>query len=169
MGSALAMEALRQIEIKSPNWSKQNLGGVILMSPDLDVDVFRSQMNRFDEVPQPFLVFVSRKDTILNISQRIRGTHSRERLGNLSSLDAVSDLPIEIVDTTAFADEAESGHFVAATSPALLSLLNAARETADAFQRNRDAFVLNEFLPGPVVEDGAVTKISLIVHGAGNR
>lgn len=169
MGSVLAMETLRQIEIKSPNWSSRNLGGVILMSPDLDVDVFRSQMERFGKVPQPFLVFVSRKDTILNISRRIRGTHSRERLGNISALDMVSDLPIEIIDTTAYADEAESGHFVAATSPALLSLLNAASETADAFQRDRDSFVLNEFLPGPIIQDGAVTKISLIVQGGGYR
>lgn len=161
MGSLLAMEALRQIEIKSPNWSDQNLGGVILMSPDLDIDVFRSQMSRFEKVPQPFLVLVSRKDTILNISRRIRGTHSRERLGSLSSLDLVEDLPIDIIDTTEFSENAESGHFVAATSPALLSLFNSARQTADAFQKGNAKLSVNDFLPGTILRKGQVTEVSM--------
>lgn len=169
MGSALTMETLRQIEIKSPNWSHQNLGGVILMSPDLDLDVFRSQMNRFDKVPQPFVVFVSRKDTILNISQRIRGTHSRERLGNLASVDAISDLPIEIFDTTAFSDDAASGHFVTATSPALLSLLNRAAATRDAFERRRGPVDIAEVLPGQVLQQELVNQVSLVTFAGGNR
>lgn len=161
MGSVLTMEALRQIEIKSPNWSEQNLGGVILMSPDLDLDVFRSQMRRFDKVPQPFIVFVSHKDKILNISQLIRGTHSRERLGNLRSVDALSDLPIEIFDTTAFADEADSGHFVTATSPALLSLLNEAAATEEAFDAKR-SIPISEILPDQVLDLDQVDQISLV-------
>lgn len=148
MGSVLAMEALRQIEIRSPNWSEQNLGGVILMSPDLDLDVFRSQINQFKTVPEPFVVFVSRKDTILNISKRIRGTHSRERLGSLSSVDLVADLPIEIVDTTPFSKNAESGHFVTATSPALLAMLNKAQATERAFgARPQPVIEFTQFLP----------------------
>ncbi len=161
MGSVLAMETLRQIEIRSPNWSDKNLGGVILMSPDLDIDVFRSQMRRFERVPQPFLVLVSRKDTILNFSRRIRGTHSRERLGSLSSIDLVADLPIDIIDTTEFSKNAESGHFVAATSPALLSLFNSARETAEAFQKGTNKLSLNDFLPGTIQRTGQVTEVSV--------
>lgn len=160
LGSVLTMEALRQIEIKSPRWATNNLSGVVLMSPDLDVDVFRSQMSRFEEVPQPFVVFVSQKDTILNISQRIRGTHSRERLGNISSLDLISDLPIEVVDTTAYADTAESGHFVAATSPALLSLLNAAREAAESFENPRAE--VRDLLPGLITKEEEAVQVSLL-------
>lgn len=167
MGSVLTMEALRQIEIKTPNWSEQNLGGVILMSPDLDLDVFRSQMRRFDKVPQPFVVFVSRKDKILNISQRIRGTHSRERLGNLSSIEALSDLPIKIFDTTVFADEAASGHFVTATSPALLSLLNEAAATEEAFTARRSSDI-KDLLPSQVLDLDQMDQVSVVTftgHG----
>ncbi len=161
MGSMLAMETLRQIEIKSPNWSERNLGGVVLMSPDLDIDVFRSQMRRFEKVPQPFLVLVSRKDTILNLSRRIRDYRCRERLGSLSSLDLVSDMPIDISDTTQFSNNAESGHFVAATSPALLSLFNSARETAEAFQKGNAKLSVNDFLPGTILRTGQVTGVSV--------
>ena len=161
LGSALVMETLRQIEIKTPDWPQRNLGGVILMSPDLDQDVFRSQMSRFDRVPQPFLVFTSQKDTILNISQRIRGTHSRARLGNLKSVKNIADLPIEIIDITEFSDTAESGHFVAATSPALLSLLNAAQKTAQAFERRTETTQLHTLLPGKISRSGDATRIVL--------
>lgn len=147
MGTVLTMEVLRQIEIKTPSWSDENLAGVVLMSPDLDLDVFHSQMRRMERVPQPFLVFVSRKDTILNLSQRLRGTYSRERLGNLSSADQVADLPIEIIDTTAFAKNADSSHFVTATSPALLSLLNQAKATHDAFSVNPRVIDIGAALP----------------------
>ncbi|MCD9147064.1 alpha/beta hydrolase [Pseudophaeobacter flagellatus] len=147
MGTVLTMEVLRQIEIKTPNWSDENLAGVVLMSPDLDLDVFHSQMRRMERVPQPFLVFVSRKDTILSLSQRLRGTYSRERLGNLSSTDQVADLPIEVIDTTAFDKNADSSHFVTATSPALLSLLNQAKATHDAFSVNPRVIGIGAALP----------------------
>jgi len=167
MGGLLTMEALRQIEIKTPGWTARNLGGVILMSPDLDIDVFKSQMRRFTRVPQPFLIFVSRKDNILTLSQRLRGLDGRERLGNLDNVEDLSDLPVEIIDTTAFADEAESQHFVAASSPALLALLNGARQTADTFARSRDG--LQNILPGQIVIRDNAVKVALTGPPSDNR
>ena len=165
IGSHLVMETLRQIEIDTPGWSSSHLGGVVLISPDLDVDVFRTQMSRIDPVPQPFVVFVSRKDNVLNLSQRLRGTYSRERLGNLSSIQAVSDLPIEIIDTTAFADGAGSQHFVPATSPALISMLNDARRTAEAF--GRDQVSSAQLLHGRVIEGQQATELRLLPFNGG--
>ncbi|WP_323775561.1 alpha/beta hydrolase [Leisingera sp.] len=167
MGGLLTMETLRQMEIKSPGWTAQNLGGVILMSPDLDVDVFKSQMRRFKQVPQPFLIFVSRKDNVLTLSQHLRGLNGRERLGNLDSLDAVNGLPVEVIDTTAFAGEAETQHFVAASSPALIALLNSARETADSFTHRQD--LLRKILPGQIVIQDRTIKVALEKTPADNR
>ncbi|AZV80078.1 alpha/beta fold hydrolase [Parasedimentitalea marina] len=159
MGSLLVMETLRQIEIKTPGWSAANLSGVVLMSPDLDVQVFRSQMDRIDDVPQPFIVFVSSKDKLLNISNRLRGKHTSVRLGSLTSVEAVSGLPISIIDTTEFSDDAVSGHLVAGTSPALIAILNSARKTADAFGRETASF--KTILPGQVTQSNGATQVSL--------
>lgn len=167
MGSQLVMETLRQIEIQTPGWSAANLNGVVLMSPDLDVDVFKSQMSRIKDVPQPFIVFVSSKDKLLSISSRLRGTHSSERLGNLSSLDAVTGLPINIVDTTAFSDDAVSSHLVVGTSPALIAMLNSARQTANAF--GRDKVLLDNLLPGKVSKSDGTTQIDLRNASAEDR
>ncbi|WP_209506866.1 MULTISPECIES: alpha/beta fold hydrolase [unclassified Ruegeria] len=135
MGGALAMEMIRQTELKQPGWAKRNLEGLILISPDLDVDVFRSQMNSIKNPPDPFVLMVSKKDKVLNVSGRLRGTADGERLGNIGSAEKLSEYPIEIVDTTAFNGDAESSHFVAATSPALLTILRSVRRVSETFGR----------------------------------
>ena len=127
MGTGLSMEMLRQAEIRTPGWAANTMnGGVILMSPDLDVDLFESQIADLRTVPQPFAIMVSRKDRILNISGRLRGTSTSERLGNITSADALGDWPVQIIDLTAFDSDAASGHFVAATSPSLIAVLRSA-------------------------------------------
>lgn len=133
MGGALSMEMMRQAELSEPGWAKRNLEGVVLISPDLDVDLFRSQMHRIKNPPDPFVVMVSQKDKILNISGRLRGTADSERLGNISSTNALSEFPISVIDTTAFSSDAGSSHFVAATSPALLAILSSVRRVSNTF------------------------------------
>ncbi len=133
MGSALSMEMMRQAELQEPGWSKRNLDGVVLISPDLDVDLFRSQMSRIATPPDPFIVMVSQKDKILNVSARLRGTAEGERLGNISSIETLQEFPINVIDTTAFNSDAQSSHFVAATSPALLAILSSLRRVSNTF------------------------------------
>lgn len=122
MGSTVLMETLRQIEIANPGWVKRNISGVILLSPDLNVDVFRSQVRVIQELPDPFVIFVSKKDIALRLSARLRGEETQ--LGNLTDLSLISDLPISIVDVSAFRDRKSGNHFVAGGSSALISLLN---------------------------------------------
>ena len=167
MGSVLVMEALRQIEIADPGWSSRSLNGVVLISPDLDVDLFRAQMSRIAKPPQPFIVFVSRKDKLLNLSQRIRGTHSRERLGNIKTMDAIADLPIEIIDTTEFNDDAESSHFVAGSSPTLIKMLNEASTMADFVGHDQAAG--ETFFPGVVTHYRSAAAITLKSLPPGER
>ena len=133
MGGALSMEMMRQTELQEPGWAKRNLEGVVLISPDLDVDLFRSQMKRIKTPPDPFVVMVSQKDKILNISARLRGTAEGERLGNISSIEALEEFPISVIDTTAFNSDAQSSHFVAATSPALLTILGSIPRVNNTF------------------------------------
>ncbi len=137
MGGALTMEMMRQAELRQPGWSRRNIAGVILISPDLDVDLFRTQMNSIKTPPDPFVVMVSQKDKVLNISARLRGTADSKRLGNIDSVAQLADYPISVIDTTAFNSDAGSSHFVAATSPALLSLLSSVRRVNRTFGRDR--------------------------------
>lgn len=120
MGGHLVMEALRQIAVSGDRALMSRIGGVILISPDIDVDVFRSQASRIGELPQPFLIISSQRDRILQLSARLTG--QRERLGNLSDAAGVDGLGVTLLDVSAFSTGA--GHFTVGTSPALLQLLD---------------------------------------------
>jgi esterase/lipase superfamily enzyme len=144
MGGALVMETLRQLEIEKPGWAGRNIRGVILMSPDINVDVFRSQIKRFKVVPDPFLVIVSRKDAVLRLSSRLRG--QKTQLGNINNVDSVSDLPITLLDVTAFTDRKSGNHFVAGGSPALIQLLRRSADLDREFLRGRSGLTI--VLPG---------------------
>ena len=138
LGSALTMEVLRQIEIQEPGWARRNLGGVILISPDLDIEVFKSQVRRVLQLPEPFIVFVSKFDPALSLSARLRGEVAQ--LGNVRTLDGLEDLPINIVDVSAFSKTAENAHFVPASSPLLLALLEGGDRMIDTFDRESRSF-----------------------------
>ena len=145
LGGAVTMETLRQMDVESPGWAARGLSSVVLISPDLDVDVFRSQMLRLSGVPNPFVIFVSRRDGILRLSSRLRGTSPDDRLGSIDDIERVMDSPIEVIDTTAFTDNAGSAHFVTATSPALISMIRRARSVSEMFDEDETSLgsVLN--------------------------
>ncbi|MEM6373968.1 MAG: alpha/beta hydrolase, partial [Pseudomonadota bacterium] len=134
----------RQLEIAQPGWVGQNIRGVILLSPDLNVDVFRSQFLQIRDVPDPFVVIVSRKDAVLRLSSRLRGQPFQ--LGNISNTDEVADLPITIVDVSDFSDRKSGNHFVAGGSPALIQLLRRSSDLDRDFLRGNTGAVV--VLPG---------------------
>ncbi len=134
LGTMLMMETMRQIEIGSPGWTKRNLDGAVLISPDLDVELFKTQASRFAALPQPFAIFVSERDKALMLSARINGVSAR--LGNLTSAGKLGDFPVTLVDVTEFTKEADSSHFTAGTSPTLISLLRQSADLDRAFQRD---------------------------------
>lgn len=119
MGGLLAMETLRSMALRGDAGTLRKLSAVILISPDIDVDVFRSQMAVIPDPPQPFVIFGSPRDLMLKLSARVTGVS--ERLGNLSDTTLIADLPVTYVDVGAFRDG--DGHFAFATSPELLAVI----------------------------------------------
>lgn len=134
MGGQLLMEALRSIAIGPDSNRLDRLGGVILMSPDIDIEVFRSQALRINPLPQPFVIFVSQRDRVLRLSSRISGQN--QRLGNIGTIEDVADLEIALVDITEFSGGAGDrlGHSTSVTSPAMIQVLSRLTEVDDALQ-----------------------------------
>lgn len=155
MGSALTMETLRQMAIRGDRASLARIGGVILMSPDIDVDVFRAQARAVGTLPQPFLIFGSQRDRVLTLSARLTG--QAERLGNLRDLSRVADLKVTYLDTAAFAQGA--GHFTVATSPLLIRLLGRIGDVNAVLQDDRAG--RTGLLPGVVLTVQNATQIVL--------
>lgn len=160
LGTMLVMETLRQIEIREAGWTKRALGGVLLISPDLDVDVFTSQADRFAALPEPFAIFVNARDRALQLSARING--AAERLGNLTDAKELGAYPVTVIDVSAFADGAGARHFTVGTSPILIQLLSQSADLDAAFQRDRAG--RSGLLPGTVISVQNATQLILSPH-----
>ncbi len=73
MGNWLAVETLRQAKMKGDPEFGGKLGQVILAAPDIDSQVFQSQIEVIGKRNPPIVVFVSRNDRALALSGRIYG------------------------------------------------------------------------------------------------
>lgn len=155
MGGALTMETLRQVAIRNDRLVMGHIGGVVLISPDLDVDLFRAQAHSIGKLPQPFLIFGNTKDSILNLSSKIAG--APDRLGNLQDLSQVGDLEVTYFDTAAY--NQGMGHFNLGTSPALIKLLGGIANLDAAFTAEASRRV--GLLPGVVLTVRNATGIIL--------
>jgi esterase/lipase superfamily enzyme len=155
MGAALTMETLRQIAISGDRALLDRIAAVILISPDIDVDVFRAQAAGIGTLPQPFYIFTSKKDRVLALSARLTG--QRDRLGTIADIDEIADLKVTVLDTTAFSSGI--GHFNAGTSPGLLAILGRLGEVDAAFARDRAGRA--GVLPGVVLTVQNATQIVL--------
>ena len=155
MGSALLMEALRQIAIRGDSDVMNKIGGVVLISPDIDVDVFRAQTSAIPQLPQPFVVFTSERDRILRLSATLTG--QTDRLGTLTDVSQLSDLPITFLDTAAF--NSGTGHFNLGNSPSLLRLLEGILSVDAALDADRVA--RTGLLPGVVLTVQNATQVIL--------
>lgn len=155
MGSLLIMETLRQMEIGRDGAARRSVQGVVLMSPDLDVDLFRSQAHRIGTLPEPFLIFTSQRDRALQLSARLTG--QRERLGNLSDVERVADIEVTMLDVSNFADGTR--HLTPATSPTLLALMNELGSVDAAFQG--EVAARPGLLPGTVLTVQNATQVIL--------
>lgn len=97
MGAWVTMEALRQLAITDDRDLSDRLADVVLASPDIDFDVFKSQMRRYGKPDRPFLVLTARNDRALSLSSFIAG---RPRVGDYSDAKALADLGVTVVDLT---------------------------------------------------------------------
>jgi esterase/lipase superfamily enzyme len=125
MGSWLAVEALRQMAIRHGRVNPK-IANVILASPDLDVDVFRSQFMALGVKHPHFTIFVSRDDRALSVSRRISG--NVDRLGQINAAEepyrsALEATGITVIDLTKLKTGDQLNHGKFAESPEVVRLI----------------------------------------------
>lgn len=154
MGGAIGMETLRQMAIAGDTETLSRISGVVLISPDLDIDVFRAQAHRIGPLPQPFIIFTSGRDRALQLAARLTGEPAR--LGNLQDVAQLANLKVTMVEVGAFA---EGGHFAVGNSPALIALLGSTGEVAAVLEG--DQIGRTGLIPGVVLTVREATQIVL--------
>lgn len=123
MGAALVVETLRQMKLAGSPQFFGKLGGVVLLSPDMDIDLFRLEAERMGTLPQPFVIYGSRDDPALNMFSRIL-MEDQPRLGAPPDPRLLAGLDLTFIDVRNVRRTPQTGHLVVATSPALIAAIN---------------------------------------------
>lgn len=76
MGNWVTLEALREMSIRNGSIAPK-IANVMLAAPDVDVDVFRSQIADMEGRRPKFTLFVSLDDRALAVSRRVWGSTAR--------------------------------------------------------------------------------------------
>ena len=160
MGAQVLMETLRQMAIRGAPGFFHKLTAVVLLAPDLDIDVFPTQAMPVADLGIPMYVFVSSRDRALRLSSFLRGNTAR--LGSISDASGLGDLPISVIDISQVeANNDRMQHFKAGSSPTVIALF-AGMGTAGLQMFSED-----ENRPG-VLQSGivAIGDLTSVVLGA---
>lgn len=126
MGNWLTVETLRQASMKGHGTFKGKLGEVVLASPDLDVNVFRTQLDVIGELPRPITVLVSGDDKALKLSTMLAGGVERAGMITADDVRAVEGARrynLRVVDLTNVQGGDGSHHSKFAQSDAVITAL----------------------------------------------
>ena len=136
MGTWVTMEALRQLALTGDRDLGGKLGDVVLASPDIDVDVFKSQMRRYGKPARPFILLLSEDDRALKLSGILAG--SRPRVGDYRNAADLAEYGVTVVDLSAVEGGDSLNHTKFADNPMLVKLLGQRLREDDGFASERE-------------------------------
>ena len=97
MGTMLALESLRQIYGRHGDAAASRIGAVIFASPDIDMDIFVSSIQRVGPIAQKITVVTATNDRALALSSRVAGGVTRVGAAEKSQLE---QLGLRVVDAS---------------------------------------------------------------------
>ncbi|MEP3278981.1 MAG: alpha/beta fold hydrolase [Stappiaceae bacterium] len=120
MGNLVTIEAMRDLRNRSGGRQDRRLRRVILASPDIDIDVFRTQLQGFEGTENLFFVLISDDDKALRLSRRIAGGVSRVGAADPQTL---AELGVNVIDLSQIEDKGSANHSKFADSPEIVQLI----------------------------------------------
>jgi esterase/lipase superfamily enzyme len=130
------METLRQLAITGDRDLGGKLGDVVLASPDIDVDVFKSQMRRYGKPDKPFILLLSDDDRALRLSGLIAG--SRPRVGDYRDAADLASYGVTVVDLSKVKGTDSFNHTKFADNPMMVQMIGQRLREDDGFASDRD-------------------------------
>lgn len=135
-GAPLVMEALRQLRLTGKNRLFGKLEGVIMLSPDIDLDVFKQGMARVGQLPNKMFVFSGSDDAIQKLFAPVWG--GKTRLGLIKDYNELSGTDVTFIDPGAAGDNGPSNHLAIVGSPSYIKVVRE-MSRGDLMQFARDA------------------------------
>lgn len=138
MGAFVAMDTLwMMVQGGHPDDKSvfRKLDAVVLVSPDLEIDLFLQQAPAVLATGVPIYLIVSEGDRALRLSSFLRG--EKERLGSIRSKEELGGLDVTVIDFSAVQGDAV-GHFKV-TSPAVAAYVRGVHASGEAAIGGRQA------------------------------
>ncbi|QJF50727.1 alpha/beta hydrolase [Roseobacter ponti] len=120
MGTMLVSEVMVQSDLRGNLNRTRKLRTVTFASPDIDIDVFKSQLSQIRQLPVSPYVLVSSDDRALQFSRRIAGGVDRVGAADLSELEG---LGLTVIDLSEIDDSNSGSHSKFAGSPEAVQLI----------------------------------------------
>ncbi len=120
MGNLLVIETMLRLNERKDVHREAKLRRVVLASPDIDIDLFETQLTRVLDIKDQFVVLVSEDDRALSISRRIAGGVTRV---GATDAETLSELGVNVIDLTQVEDSSSSHHTKFANSPDVVQLI----------------------------------------------
>ncbi len=125
MGGWLAMEAVRQLAIRQGNLPPK-LANIVLAAPDIDLGVFRTQLDALGPAQDRITIFAAQDDQALLVSRRLAGGSQRLGSIDLSRPDLRAEMArrgIVVVDISGIRTGDPLNHTTFAQSPAVVQAI----------------------------------------------
>ncbi len=145
MGTFLTMEGLVDGQLSGTLGTRSRINNIMLASPDIDIDLFRTQI---ELLPPAFVkkmyVLISKDDSALKISRRIAGGIPRVGAADARELEK---LGLTVIDLSEINDSSSGSHSKFAGSPEVVRLIGSGLNSAGRFDE-RSGFGLDQLLVG---------------------
>lgn len=97
IGTMVTMEALRQLCVRHPDLASVKVGSVVFASPDIDMDVFKSSIERVGPIAGKITVITATNDRALAVSRLLAGGISRVGAAEKAKLE---ELGLRVIDAS---------------------------------------------------------------------
>lgn len=151
MGGLLVMEAIKRLALEDDRKTLDRLVGVALVQPDIDVDLFRRQVEDIRPYNVDLAVFASRRDRALKLSAVLTGGHPR--VGEAENIEELRNLGVVVIDTSGAPKGDPLGHASLMHSPALLSMISSGE-------------LVNQIVAGSPGQDILISGLSMTGNAA---
>lgn len=132
MGTFLVMEASRQVALTTGVDPTGKVKNVVLAAPDIDIDLFATQLSSLPREDRNIVVLVSKDDKALRASRRVAGGVTRV---GLAPAEELSRLGVIAIDLSEVDDTSSFSHNKFKNSPAVAQLLGNSMQEGSSFNQ----------------------------------
>ena len=131
MGAFLAMEGLVDAQQAGRLGRRGTINHIILASPDIDIDLFRTQIGLLPQsIRERMYLLISKDDSALRVSRRIAGGVPRVGAADTAELE---ELGLTVIDLSEIDDSSSGSHSKFAGSPEVVQLIGVGLNSAGTF------------------------------------